>query len=186
MHEDSKIEIMNIQYSSLTQCTVEFLHWDIQVILKLFCLKLGLITHSLIFFIITKTISDSPFLQVKFLKSILQMVVSVGTMQLTLSIAIMQVPASVAIMQVLRFYCNYVGGISFKTYVSESFCCSYEGDCFCYNYAVRIFCNIYAGESFCSKYVGDNFYWNYAGGSICCNHAGGIFYSVLCTWLFLL
>ena len=41
MHEDKKIEIMSIQYNSLTQCTVEFLHWVIQVILKLFCLKLG-------------------------------------------------------------------------------------------------------------------------------------------------
>ena len=42
MHEDKKIEIMIIQYNSLTQCTVEFLHWVIHAVLKLFCLKLGL------------------------------------------------------------------------------------------------------------------------------------------------
>ena len=41
MHEDKKIEIMNIRYNSLTQRTVEFLHSVIQVILKVFCLKLG-------------------------------------------------------------------------------------------------------------------------------------------------
>ena len=102
MHEDKKIETTNIQYNSLTQCTAEFLHWVMQVILKLFCLKLG---------------SD---------------------------------------------------------------------DCFCCNYTVRSFCSIYAGERFCSKYEGDNFYWNYASGSLCCYHAGIIFYSPLCTWLFLL
>ena len=41
MHEDKKIEIMNIQCNSLTQCTVKFLHLVIEVILKLFCLKLS-------------------------------------------------------------------------------------------------------------------------------------------------
>ena len=51
---------MNIQNNSLTQCTVEFLHWVIQVILKLFCLKLGL--YSFTQFLL---ISESPFLQVK-------------------------------------------------------------------------------------------------------------------------
>ena len=60
MHEDKKIEITNMQYNSLTQCTVKFLHWVIQVILKLFCLKLG--PNSFTQFL---TISDSPFLQVK-------------------------------------------------------------------------------------------------------------------------
>ena len=73
MHEDKEIEVMDLQYNSLTQCTVKFLHWVIQVILKLFCFELGLysvalnlvFTQSLNFFIITKTISDSPFLQVK-------------------------------------------------------------------------------------------------------------------------
>ena len=71
-------------------------------------------------------------------------------------------------------------------YVGGSFYCNYAGDSFCCNYAVGSFCTISAGESFCSKFVGDNFYWNYAGGSLYCNHAGSIFYSGLCTWLFLL
>ena len=165
---------MNIQYNSLTQCTAKFFHWVIRVILKLFCLKVGLYSFTQI--IITKMIYDCHhFCKWKFPQSILQVAVSVGTMQLTLSTAIMQVPTSVAIMQVLRFYCNYIGGTF--CYTGGSFCCSYESDCFCCNYAVRSFCNTYAGESFCSKYMGDNFYWN---------HAGVIFYSALCTWLFLL
>ena len=42
MHEDKKIEIMNIQYNSLTQCTVEFLRYVLQVILTLFGVKIGL------------------------------------------------------------------------------------------------------------------------------------------------
>ena len=46
MHEDKKIEIMSIQYNSLTQCTVAFLHWVIQVKPKLFCLKLGLYSFA--------------------------------------------------------------------------------------------------------------------------------------------
>ena len=59
MLEDKKIEIMNIQYNSLTQCTVEFLHYVIQVILKLLCLKLG--PYSFIhFFIITKRSLTGP------------------------------------------------------------------------------------------------------------------------------
>ena len=40
-YEDKKIEKRNIQYNSLRQCSVEFLHWVIPVVLKLFCLKLG-------------------------------------------------------------------------------------------------------------------------------------------------
>ena len=36
------VKCMKIEMNSLTQCTVEFLHWVIPVILKLFCLKLGL------------------------------------------------------------------------------------------------------------------------------------------------
>ena len=40
MHENKKIEIINIQYNSLTKCTVKFLHRVIQVILALFCLNL--------------------------------------------------------------------------------------------------------------------------------------------------
>ena len=38
-------------------------------------------------------------------------------MQLALFIAIMEVPTSVAIIQVLMFYCNYVGGTFWDTYV---------------------------------------------------------------------
>ena len=44
--EDKKIETMNIQHNSLTQCSVEFLHWVIPVLLKIFCLKLGSHSHS--------------------------------------------------------------------------------------------------------------------------------------------
>ena len=127
------------------------------------------------------------------LASFLQVKVSVvnsgrfcWNMQLTLSTAIVHVPTSVEIMQFLRFYCNYVGGTFYCIYVGGSFCCNYTGYCFCCSYAVRSFCSIYAGESFCSKYVNDNFYWNYARGSLCCHYAGDIFYSALCSWLFLL
>ena len=58
-----------------------------------------MLTHLLNFFIVTKRISDwHHFGKLKFLLSILQMDVSVGTMQLTLSVAIMQVTRSVAFM----------------------------------------------------------------------------------------
>ena len=60
--------------------------------------------HSLDFFIVNKKVSDwHHFCKLKFLQSILQVEVSVGTMQLTLSMVIMQV-VSVALMQVLRWY----------------------------------------------------------------------------------
>ena len=99
MHEDKKIEIMNIQYNSLTQYTVEFLHWIIQY-LNYFALNL-VFTHSLNFFIVTKMISDCH-----------HFCNSTGgsfcwTMQLALSKAVMQVPMSFATVQVLSFYCNY-------------------------------------------------------------------------------
>ena len=62
MHEDKKNEIMNIQYNSLTQCTVGFLQQVIQVILKLFCLKLGPYSFTKFLYItksiITKSVSD--------------------------------------------------------------------------------------------------------------------------------
>ena len=59
----------------------------------IFALNL-VVTHSLNFFIVTKTISDCHyFCKWKFLLSILQVAVSFGTMQTTL-IAIMQVPTS--------------------------------------------------------------------------------------------
>ena len=60
MHEDEKIEIIIIQDNSMTECTVEFLHLVIQVMLKLFCLKLD--SSSFTQFL---TISNSPFLEVK-------------------------------------------------------------------------------------------------------------------------
>ena len=51
-----------------------------------------MLTHLLNFFIVTKRISDwHHFCKLKFLYSILQVEVFVGTMQLTLSLAIMQV-----------------------------------------------------------------------------------------------
>ena len=100
MHEEKKIKIISMQYNSLKQCTLEFLHWVIHEILKLFCLKL-VFTHSLNFFIVTKMISDCH-----------HFCNSTGgsfcwTMQLTLSKAVMQVPMSFATVQVLSFYCNY-------------------------------------------------------------------------------
>ena len=132
MHEDKKTGIMSTQCNSLTQCTVEFLHWVIQVTLNL------VLTHSLNFFIITKIFSDwYHFCEWKFLQSVLQLAVSVETMQLTLSIAIILVPTSVAIMQFLRFYCNYVCDTFSYIYLGGPFCCNYAGDCFCCNYAVR-------------------------------------------------
>ena len=155
---------MNLQYNSLTQCTVAFLHWVIQVILKLFCLKFGLYSFTQ-FFIITKTISGSPFLQVK-----VSVVNSVGGSfcwnYATDTFYSNYAGANVRIMQVLRFYCIYVGDTFCYNYVIGSFCCNSAGGCFCCNYAVRCFCGIYTGESFCSKYVGDNFYWNYTGISV--------------------
>ena len=159
---------MNIQYNLLTQYTVEFLQWVIQVILKLFCLKLGPDSFSNFFYYNLKDLWLAPSLQVK-----VSVVNSAGTTQLTLYAVV----TSVAVMQVLRVYCNYVGGTFRCDYVGGSFCCNYSGDCFCCNYAVRSFCSIYARESFCSTYAGDNIYWNYAGGNLC---------SALCTWLFLL
>ena len=68
--------IMNILYNSLTQSTVEFLHWVTQVMLNYFALNVVL-THSFNFFIITKRICDlHHFCKWKFLYSILQVAVS--------------------------------------------------------------------------------------------------------------
>ena len=140
---------MNIQHTSLTKCTVEFLHWVTQIILKLN------------FFTITKRVSDwHHFCEWKFLLSILQVAVSVGTMQLTLSIAIMQVPTSVAIMQFLRFYCSYVSVPFLQVKVSAT------------NMWVTIFIEIMHLEVSVTimqvvfsmaHYANDYFYCNYAG-----------------------
>ena len=136
---------MNIQHTSLTKCTVEFLHWVTQIILKLN------------FFTITKRVSDwHHFCKWKFLLSILQVAVSVGTIATD------------------TFYSNYAGA---------NICCNYA---VFEVLLQLCFCTISSGESICHKYVGDNFYWNYALGSLCYNHAGSIFYGALCKWLFLL
>ena len=65
MHEDKKIEIMNIQFNSLTQCTVGFLYWVMQLTLKLFCLKLGLYMFTKFLYYNWKGLWRAPFLQVK-------------------------------------------------------------------------------------------------------------------------
>ena len=56
---------MNKQYNSLTQCTVEFLHWVVQVILKLFCLTLGPYSFTKFLHYNQKDLWLAPFLQVK-------------------------------------------------------------------------------------------------------------------------
>ena len=184
--EDKKIEIMNIQYNSLIQCTIKFLHWVIQVILKLFCLKLGPYSFTKFLYYNQKDLWLTPFLQVK-----VSVVNSAGD-SFCWNYA------------TDTFYSNYTGAnlccnyASFEvllqlywwyfpySYVGGSFCCNYAGECFCCNYAVRSFCNIYTGERFCNKCVGENFYWNYALGSFSCNYAGGIFCKALCAWPYLL
>ena len=115
-------------------------------------------THSLSFFIITKTILWlSPFLQLK---------VS----------AVNYVAGSFCWNYATHtFYSNYVGGNVWYNYAGFEvllqlcwlyfllhlcwwiFLYSDEGDCFWCNYAVKSFCNTYTGESLWSKYVGDNF-----------------------------
>ena len=49
----------------MTQCTVEFLHRGIQVILKLFCLKVGLYSLTQFLYYDYKNIRLATFLQVK-------------------------------------------------------------------------------------------------------------------------
>ena len=65
MHENKEIRIMNIQYNLLTQGPVKFHHWVIQVILKLFCLKLGLYLFTQLLYDNWNDLWLSPFLQVK-------------------------------------------------------------------------------------------------------------------------
>ena len=62
---EDKIEIMNIQYNSLIQCTVKFLHWVIQIILKLFCLKRGPYSFTKFIYYNWNDIWLAPFMQVK-------------------------------------------------------------------------------------------------------------------------
>ena len=100
MHEDKKIEIMNIQYNSLTQCTVEFLHWVIQVILKLFCLKLGLYSFTQFPYYNRDDLWLSPFLQVK-----VSVVSSAGG----------------------SFCWNYATDTFYSNYAGANICCNYAG-----------------------------------------------------------
>ena len=169
----------------MIQCTVEFLHWVIKVITKLFCLKLGPYSSTKFFYYNWKGLSLAPFLRVEI--SVVNSASGSSCWNYATDTFYSNCAGTKVCcnMQFLRFCCNYVGGTFRYIYVGESFCCNYAGDCFYCNYVVRSFCSIYAGESVCSKYVGDSFYWNYARESLCCNHTGSIFYSALCTWLFL-
>ena len=164
---------MNIQYNLLTQYTVEFLQWVIQVILKLFCLKLGPDSFSNFFYYNLKDLWLAPSLQVK-----VSVVNSAGgsfcwnyaTDNLCSGNVCCSYAGIEGLLQLCRWYiplrlCWWIFLLQLLRWL---FCC---------NYAVRSFCSIYARESFCSKYAGDNIYWNYAGGNLC---------SALCTWLFLL
>ena len=104
--------------------------------------------HSHNFFIMTKTISDSPFLQGK-----VSVVNSAGgsfcwnlaTDTFYSSCEGANVCCNYADFEVLlQLYWWY-----FLLYLCWwIFFCSYEGDYFSCNYAVRSFCNTYAGESF--------------------------------------
>ena len=124
MHEDKKIEIINIQYNSLAQCTVEFLHWVIQVVLKLFCLKVGPYRFTKFIYYnlkgLTGTISASESFCSQFCRWQF-----IGTMQITLTVTIMQVPTSVAIMQFFRFFCSYSLYIicMYKKHTFQVSCC---------------------------------------------------------------
>ena len=158
-----------------------------------------MLTHSLNFFVKTKRISEwHHFCKWKFLWSILQVAVYIGTMQLTFSIAIMQVLNSVAIMQVLSFYCNYVGGTFCFSYAGGSFCCNYARDCFCCSYTVievsaaLMQIEVFAGNMRVTIFIEivqvgvsvaimqvlfsavhharDYFYYNYAVGCFCCSY----------------
>ena len=91
---------MNIQYNSLTQCTVEFLHWVIQVILKLFCLKLGLYSFTQFPYYNRNDLWLSPFLQVK-----VSVVSSAGG----------------------SFCWNYATDTFYSNYAGANICCNYAG-----------------------------------------------------------
>ena len=147
----------------------KFLHWIIQIILKLFCLKLGPYSFTKFISCNCNDLWLAPFLQVKI--SIVNSAGGSSCCNYATDTFYSNYAGAIVccnFMQVLKFYCNYVSGTFLCNYVGGSFCC------------------IYAGKSFCSKYVSDNFFWNCTLGSLFCNYAGGIFCSALCTWLFLL
>ena len=143
-----------VHFTDIMHCPVSRV---IQVILKLFWLKLGPYSFTKFLYYNWKGLWLAPFLQVK-----ISVVNSAGgsfwwndaTDIFYSNYAGANICCNYA---VLRFYCNYVGGTFCYIYFGGSFCCNYAGDCFCWNYAVRSFCTIYAGESVCSKYVGYNF-----------------------------
>ena len=91
MHEDKKIEIINIQYNSNALSVSPLSYTSNTKTILIF-------THSLNFFIMTKTISDSPFLQVK-----VSIVNSVG--------------CSVC--------WNYVTDAFYSNYAGANICCNY-------------------------------------------------------------
>ena len=99
-HEDKKIKIMNKQYNSLTQCTVEFLHWVVQVILKLFCLTLGPYSFTKFLHYNQKDLWLAPFLQVK---------------------------NSVANSAGGSFCWNYATDTFYSNYAGVNICCNYAG-----------------------------------------------------------
>ena len=144
MHEDKKIEIMNIQYNSLTQCTVEFLHWVIQVILKLFCLKFGPYSFNKFLYYNQKDLWLAPFLQVK-----VSVVNSAGGSFCWnyATDTFYSKYAGANILQLCRFLCSIVVMLV-VTVLVDFFVAG--GDYFFCNYAVRGFC-IYASENFCNK-----------------------------------
>ena len=99
-HDEKKIEIMNMQYNSLIQCTIEFLHWVIQVILKLFCIKLRPYSFTKFLDYHQKDLWLAPFLQVK---------------------------VSVVNFAGGSFCWNYATDTFYSNYAGANVCCNYAG-----------------------------------------------------------
>ena len=133
---------MNIQYNSLTQCSVEFLHWVIPVIRNL--------SHSFNKFLYynQKNLWLAPFLQVK---------VSAVS------------PAGDSFCW--KYATDTFYSIA-SNYIGATICCNCACFELLLQLCRRLFlfqrnfCKIYAGESFCNKYMGNNFLWNYPCGSL--------------------
>ena len=171
---------MNIQYMSLTQCTVEFLHWVIQVINLV-------VTHSLNFFTITKTISDCHhFCKWKFLLSILQVVVFWELCnwhflkQLCRCQRLLQLCrfwGSTAIMYAGGTFYTYVGGFFFFSTVTkeQSPAAIMQVEVSTTLMQVKIsaaymWVTIFIVVFSTVRYAHDYFYCNYAGGSFYYSH----------------
>ena len=161
-----KIEIIMIQQNLLTKSTVEFLHYVIQEVLKLFALNLVL-THLLNFFIVTKRATDCHhFCKWKFL----------------LELYNWHFLQQLCRWQRLLHLCSFRGDTFCYRYAGRSFCCNYAGDCFCCNYAVR---SLWSRWQVLQQICGWQFFHcNYADGSPCCSYAGEIFCSAFHPWLF--